>query len=107
MAPPVTRKEYDLTAFKCAGEQVIRGSAEWSFDFNPTLLGKTLDVIEPTAADDSNSMSRHAGRYTGRRGAPARIFSDRLWATARGGGRQVGADVWDPKAKSAQDQEGR
>ena len=60
----MTRKEHDVAALKCAGEQFVGGRAERSFDFDPTLLGKPFDVIEPTAADNSNTMSSHAGRYS-------------------------------------------
>jgi hypothetical protein len=62
MAAPVPGKKNHIASRKFAGEKIIRGRAEGGFDLDPFLVRKTFNVIQPAAANNTDSITRH-GRF--------------------------------------------
>ena len=65
VAAPVPRQEHHLAPGQLAGEEIVRGRAEGRFDLHPLLVGEAFDVIKPAAADDADTILRHARGYSG------------------------------------------
>lgn len=63
MASTVPWKENDFTPGKFAREEIVGRNTKRSFYFNPLLFCKTFDVIQPAAADDSDSILLHRREY--------------------------------------------
>lgn len=69
MATRMARQKSHGAAFECACENFIGGVAEWSFDFDPFLVGKTLDVVQSASADNadgghgSDRLKAEAGEF--------------------------------------------
>ena len=69
MAATVPGEEHDFAAGESSGEQMIGRIAKRCLDADPFLIGKTLDMIQPAAANDPNPMIRHARFIATRPGA--------------------------------------
>src|SRR5262245_25108337 len=76
MAASVAREKHHVAPGEPAGEELIAGRAERSFDRNPFLVREPFDVVKPAAADDADAMVCHTLRRScnGRRG---------IWPTQR------------------------
>ena len=64
MAASVSRQENHFAPGEFAGEKIIRRRAKRRFDFDPFLIGETFNVIKSAAADNANSIVRHAPVYS-------------------------------------------
>ena len=64
VTPPVPGQEHHLAPRQLAGQKTVRGRAEGRLDLDPLLAGEAFDMIQPAAADNANTILRHAHRYS-------------------------------------------
>lgn len=66
MPARMARKKNHFASGELAGEKIVGRRAERGFNFHPFLPGETFNVIQSAAANDSNSVIRHARVYISR-----------------------------------------
>src|SRR5450432_384222 len=59
VATAMAREKNNVAPGQFAGQQIVGGIAERSFDFYPLLVGEPFEIVKPGAADDADLMFCH------------------------------------------------